>query len=88
MILTKDQERSKRNKKRVRIRKSGYIELDGTHYYIEKFNIALSLCRVLEVTLYFSEGFLEIAARRSAVAEALWPLGVTVVCFLGQKSNL
>ena len=40
------------------------------------FNTALSLCRVLEVTLYFSEDFLE------AVAEVPQPLGETVVCFL------
>ena len=82
MILTKDQERSKRNKKRVRIRKSGYIELDGTHYYIEKFNIALSLCRVLGVTLYFSESFSEVTAGGLVAVEIPWPLGVTVVCFL------
>jgi len=42
--------------------------------------MALSLCRVLGVTLYFSEGFLEAAAGGSAVAEALQPLG--------QKSSL
>ena len=50
--------------------------------------MTLSLCGVLGVTLYFSEGFLEAAARVLAVAEALWPLGETVVCFLGQESNL
>jgi len=44
--------------------------------------MALSLCKVLGVTLYFSEGFLEAAAGVSAVAEALWFLGVTIVCFL------
>ena len=64
------------------IRKSGCIELDRTHCYIGKFNMALSLCRVLEITLYFSKGFSE------AVAEVLQPLGVIMVCFLGQKSNL
>ena len=64
------------------------MESDWTHCYTEKFNIALSLCRVLEVTLYFSEGFLEAVARELAVAEASWPLGVTVVCFLEQESNL
>ena len=37
--------------------------------------MALSLCEVLEVTLYFSKGFSEAAARVSAVAEAPWPLG-------------
>ena len=50
--------------------------------------MALSLCRVLGVALYFSEGFLEAAARVSAVAEAPQPLGETVVCFLGQESYL
>ena len=72
----------------MRIGKSGYIESDRSHYCIRKFNMALSLCRVLEVTFYFSEDFLEVTARRSAVAEALWSLGVTVVCFLGQESSL
>jgi len=50
--------------------------------------MTLSLCRVLEVTLYFSKGFLEAAARGSAIVEALWPFGMTVVCFLGSESNL
>ena len=50
--------------------------------------MALSLYGVLGVTLYFSESFAEVAARGSAVAEALWPLGVTMVCFLEQESNL
>ena len=66
----------------MRIRKSRYVELDGIHCCTEKFNIALSLCRVLEVTLYFSEDF------SKAVAEVLQSLEVTVVCFLEQKSNL
>ncbi len=48
---------------------SGCIKLDGTHYYTEKFNVALSLCRVLEITLYFSKSFLEAAIRGLAVAE-------------------
>ena len=48
----------------------------------------LSLCGVLEVTLYFSEGFLEAAAGVSVVAKALQLLGMTVVCFLGQESSL
>ena len=82
VILTKYQRRSERNKERMWIRKSKCIELDKTHCYTIKFNMALSLCRVLEVTLYFSESFLE------AVATALWSLGVTVVCSLEQKSNL
>ena len=66
----------------MRIRKSEYIELDRTHYYIEKFNIALSLCKVLGVTLYFFKGFLKV------VANALQFLEVIIVCFLEQKSNL
>ena len=77
MILTKDQRRSKRNKKKVRIRKNRCIELVQTCYCTKKFNIALSLCEVLEDTFYFSKSFLK------AVAEALWSLEVTIVCFLG-----
>jgi len=72
----------------MRIRKSRCIESDGTYCYIGKFNVALSLCRVLGVVLYFSKGFSEAVAIVSAVAEALQPLRVTVVCFLEQKSNL
>ena len=88
VILTKDQRRSKRDKKWTRIRKSKYVELNGTCYCIRKFNIALSLYGVLEVALYFSEGFSEAATGGLVVAEALQLLGVTVVWFLGQKSNL
>ena len=51
--------------------KSGYVELDVTHYYIRKFNMALSLYRVLEVTLYFSKSFLETAAEEFVAAETL-----------------
>jgi len=87
MILTKNQKRSKGNKKRVQIRKSRYIELDRTCCCTGKFNMALSLYRVLEIVLYFFEGFLEAAARKLVVAEVLWPLEVTVVCFLGQESK-
>ena len=76
MILTKDQERSKRNKEWMRIRKSRCIELNWTRCCTEKFNVALSLCGVLRVALYFPEGF-------SEAAEVLWPLGETMVCFLG-----
>ena len=54
----------------MRIGKSGCVGSDQTHYYIEKFNVTLSLCRVLGVVLYFSEGFLEIAIRGLAVAKA------------------
>ena len=81
IILTKDQERGKRNKEWMRIRKSGCVELNQTCYNIEKLNVTLSLCRVLEIALYFSKGFLE------AVAKALQPLGMTMVCFLGQESS-
>ena len=55
----------------MRIRKSRCIELDRTHCYIVKFNIALSLCKVLRITLYFSESFSEAAARGLAVAVVL-----------------
>jgi len=72
----------------MRIRKSGCVESDGTHCCIGKFNVALSLCGVLGVTFYFSKGFSEAAARVSVVAEAPWPLGETMVCFLGQESSL
>jgi len=54
----------------MRIRKSGCVESDQTYYCTEKFNMALSLCGVLEVVLYFSKGFSEATAGESAVAEA------------------
>ena len=88
VILTKDQGRSKGNEKRMRIRKSGCVESNWTRCCTGEFNATLSLCGVLGVALYFSEGFSEAAAGVSAVAEALWPLGEAVVCFLGQKSSL
>ena len=50
--------------------------------------MTLSLCRVLGVTLYFTEGFSETAAGVLAVAKAPWPLEETVVCFLGQEFSL
>jgi len=53
----------------MRIRKSRYVESDRTHCYIGKFNVALSLYRVLGVALYFSKSFSEAAARGSVVAE-------------------
>ena len=55
----------------VGIRKSRYIELDKTHYYTEKFNMALNLYRALGVAFYFSKSFSEVAA------EALWSFGST-----------
>jgi len=72
----------------MRVRKSRYIESNWTRCCIEKFNTVLSLYGVLEVALYFSEGFSEAAARVSAVAEVLWPLGETMVYFLEQESSL
>jgi len=72
----------------MRIRKSRCVESDGTHCYIGKFNVALNLYGVLEVTLYFSKSFSEVTARGSAVAEAPQLLGVTMVYFLGQEFNL
>ena len=88
VILTKDQERSKGNKKGMRIRKSRCVESNWTRCCIGEFNMALSMCGVLGVALYFSEGFSEAAAGVSAVAKVLRPLGETVVCFLGQESSL
>jgi len=82
MILIKNQERSKRNKKSVWIRKSRCIKSDRTHCCTRKFNMALSLYRVLGVALYFFKAFSDV------VAEAPQPLGVTVIYFLGQESNL
>ena len=70
------------------IRKNKYIELDETHCCTGKFNIALNLYGVLRVAFYFSKDFLEVAAKGLAVAEALQPLEVTIVYFLGQKFNL
>ena len=71
LILTKNQGRSKKNKKEMWIRKSRYIKLDRTYCCTKKFNTAFSLCKALEITLYFSKGFLEAAVRRLAVAETL-----------------
>ena len=88
VILTKDQGRSKGNKKWMRIRKSGCVESNWTHYCTGEFKTTLSLCGVLGVALYFSESFLEAAARVLAIAEAPRPLEETVVCFLRQESNL
>jgi len=72
----------------MRIGKSECVESDGTHCYTGKFNTALSLCRVLGIALYFSKDFSEAAARVLVVAEALYQLGVTMVCFLEQNSSL
>ena len=88
VILTKDQGRSKGNKEWMKIGKSRCVESNWTHCCTGEFNVALSLCGVLGVALYFSKGFLEAAAGVLAVAEAPWPLEETVVCFLGQESSL
>jgi len=72
----------------MRIRKSRYIELDGTYCCIGKFNVALSLCRVLGVTLYFSKGFSETAAGKYVGIEVPQSLEVTIVSFLRQESKL
>ena len=45
----------------MRIRKTGCIKLDMTHYCTEEFNVALSLDGVLEIAFYFSEDFSEVA---------------------------
>ncbi len=66
----------------MRIRKSECVESDKTFCCTGKFNIALSLYRVLEVAFYFSKGFSEV------VAEVLQLLEVIMVCFLGQESSL
>ena len=71
MILTKDEERSKRDKEWMGIRKSRCVKLDETHCCTEKFNIPLSLYEVLIVALYFSKSFSEAFTGESAVAEAL-----------------
>ena len=70
------------------IKKSRYIKLDRTYYYIEKFNVTLSLCGVLGVAFYFSKSFSKAAAGKLVVTEALWSLEVTVVCFLEKESDL
>ena len=72
----------------MRIGKNGCIELNKTHCCTRKFNIALSLCRVLGIALYFSKGFSEAATGGSAVAKALQPLRVTIVYFLEQEFSL
>ena len=58
----------------MRVRKSGCVESNWTRCCTGKFNTALSLCRVLGITFYFSEGFSEAAAGVSAVAKhcSLW----------------
>jgi len=70
------------------IRKSRYIESDRTHCCTRKFNMALNLCGVLRVTLYFFKSFLEVAAGGLAIVEASQLLEVTMVCFLRQEFNL
>ena len=50
--------------------------------------MALSLCGVLGVTLYFSKSFSEVAVGVLVVAEIPWLLEETMVCFLEQESSL
>ena len=50
--------------------------------------MVLNLYRVLEITLYFSKSFSEIAIEILVAVKALWLLEVTIVYFLEQKSNL
>ena len=83
MVLTKNQEKSQKNKERVRVQKSKYIELNRTYCYTMKFNIALSLYKVLKITLYFSKDFSKANIGRSTATEVLQSLGVTVTsCIL------
>jgi len=41
-----------------------------------------------EIAFDFLKDFLEAAIEKLAAVKELWSLGVTVVFFLGQKSNL
>ena len=66
----------------MKIRKIICVQSDRTCCCIRKFNIVFSLCRVLEVALYFFKNFSE------TIVKALWSFGVTIVCFLEQESNL
>ena len=63
----------------MRIRKSTCIESNETHCYTEKFNVVLSLYRVLVVTLYFSEGFSEVAAALRSDYGLLLGIGIQLV---------
>ena len=65
VTLTKDQGRSKGDKEWIRIKKSRYVELNGICCCTGKFNVALSLCRVLGIALYLSKSFSEAAAEAS-----------------------
>ena len=76
VILIKDQERIKKDKERVRIRKNGYIESDKTYCYIEKFNIALSLWGVLGITLNFSKACLKATTVFCSEYDLLLRIGV------------
>ena len=53
----------------------GHSELDMEVLDTDMETVESGLCVILGTTLYFSEGFSEVAAGVSAVAEALWPLG-------------
>jgi len=88
MTLIKNQGKSKKNKERVRVRKSKYIESDKTYYYIEKFNVAFSLYKVLKVALYLFKSFLEVAVKILVATKTSYHFGVTIVYFLEQESSL
>jgi len=69
LVVFKDQRAGRiEQSEEVRETKS---ESDRTYCYIGKFNITLSLYKVLGIALYFSQSFLKAAVRRLAVAEAL-----------------
>jgi len=83
MVLTKNQEKSQKNKEKVEVQKSKYIELNRTYYYTVKFNTALSLCEVLKTTLYFSKNFSKANIERSTATKVLQSLRVTITsCIL------
>ena len=83
MVLTKNQEKSQKNKGKVEVQKSKYIELNRTYYYTVNFNTALSLCEVLKITLYFSKDFSKANIGRLTATEVLQSLKVTVTsCIL------
>jgi len=52
----------------MQVQNSRYVKLDKTYYYIGKFNMVLSLYRVLRIAFYFSKNFLKFAAIRILVA--------------------
>ena len=75
VILTKDQGRSKGNKDWIGIRKSRYIKSDRTHYYMGKFNMALSLYGVLGVALCLFDGLSNSTISKIANLPIIFPTG-------------